>query len=571
MANTLTFANLTLTDANIFGGISFMADMNTGEEFSIGNTASTSVEFVTDVQLPTYKTDSTNGVFVWAQDSVSRGRYYITEVTKHQGMYTVTAYDAMIRLDAGIDVLQISYPATVSALASAIAAYIGCTVSGTIYNGTLSVSELDEDMSIRDLLGYIAEASGASVKVDGSDQLVFCYYADSHVTVTASEYKEIEAADYACAVIDKVTIFAASGLVKAEYGTGDNTLFIKGGNPFMENADNTTAQNILSAVGGITYTPLTCELFDETGLEVGTLATFGSTATLIMHLESSETGAVASSVGSATRAEFNKTLEDIVEQTSYIALDAQQKADDTKQNLWFTATDTGSGAGVHITEVPRADFEDPTSADYHSGGNLLASSDGIIIREGVDGYNLKASASGFAFRNGNADMMSVLAGSDSLPTIRTSGNPDWLVVDTDRIIFTGEVAAGMLRSPIGTIKETHRTTDYTLPNNDPKALCSLSLGQGLWLVNCGVRFAANASGFRRANLSDTADANDVQIQMAPSPSGTTQLTFTRIVSVSSLLGETFYLNGMQNSGSSLSVSGINNPQVGTYIYAVCLM
>lgn len=132
MANTLTFANQTLTDADIFGGISFLADLNTGEEFSIGNTASSSVSFVTETQLPLYSQDSTNGTFTWTRDNVSRGRYYITEVTKAAGKYTVTAYDAMILLDAKITSLSLSYPITVSAIASAIATYIGCTVSGTV-------------------------------------------------------------------------------------------------------------------------------------------------------------------------------------------------------------------------------------------------------------------------------------------------------------------------------------------------------------------------------------------------------------------------------------------------------
>ena len=31
MANTFTFANLTLTDADIFGGINFTHDLNTGD------------------------------------------------------------------------------------------------------------------------------------------------------------------------------------------------------------------------------------------------------------------------------------------------------------------------------------------------------------------------------------------------------------------------------------------------------------------------------------------------------------------------------------------------------------
>ena len=115
MANTLTFANQSLTDANIFGGINYTTDLNSSEEFTIGNTASASVSFVTDTSLPLYTKDNVNGVFTWTQDSITRGRFYITEVTKEAGMYTITAYDAMILLDTNISALSLTFPLTVSA------------------------------------------------------------------------------------------------------------------------------------------------------------------------------------------------------------------------------------------------------------------------------------------------------------------------------------------------------------------------------------------------------------------------------------------------------------------------
>ena len=325
MANTLTFANITLTDANIFGGIKFLHDMNTGEEFTIGNTASASVTFVTDTQLPLYTKDQTNGVFTWTQDSVSRGTYYITEVTKTDGMYEITAYDAMSQLEVNISALSISFPATAASLAGLIATYMGCTVSGTIVNGSLAVNELDADMSVRQLLGYIAEASGCSVKIDGSNHLCFMYYADSGITLTASDYVKLEVADYTCAAIDNVTIYNSQGEIQASYGSGGNSLFI-GQNPFLETAMNSNAQNIYNVVHGLVYAPVKAELFDESGLEVGTIATFGTTATLIMHIETSESGALASSIGSDNRATYNKSVVVVANEAKAVAIDAQAVA-----------------------------------------------------------------------------------------------------------------------------------------------------------------------------------------------------------------------------------------------------
>ena len=260
MANTLTFANLTLDDANIFGGISYLVDLNAGDEFSIGNTASACVSFVTDTQVPKYSKDSTNGVFVWDIDGTDKGRFYITEVTKNGGLYSVTAYDAMYLTEKNISALSLTLPISVSNCASAIAAYIGCTVSGTIKNGSLTAEALDEDMSIRELLGRVAEASGCSVKIDGSDHLCFMYYEDSEIEVTASEYIELEVADYTCAPIDNVTIFNSEGEIQATAGTGTNSLYI-GQNPFLEEATSTNATNIYNAVKDFEYAPLTCSMF----------------------------------------------------------------------------------------------------------------------------------------------------------------------------------------------------------------------------------------------------------------------------------------------------------------------
>lgn len=57
---------------------------------------------------------------------------------------------------------------------------------------------------------------------------------------------------------------------------------------------------------------------------------------------------------------------------------ALQIAEDTNQYFWHT--ETGTDTGAHITEVPKEDFEaDPTNG----GGNLLARSNGIAVRDGL--------------------------------------------------------------------------------------------------------------------------------------------------------------------------------------------
>lgn len=370
MANTLTFANLTLTDENIFGGISYLVDLNTGDEFSIGNTASACVSFTTDTQVPIYTKDNVNGVFVWDIDGTDKGRFYITEAKKNGNKYDVTAYDAMLLLGTSVSALSLTLPVSVSAAASAIASHIGCTVSGTIINGSLTASEFPEDMTIRALLGRVAEASGCSVKIDGSDHLCFMYYADSGITITQSQYKEggLAVADYTCAAIDNVTIVNNQGEIQATAGSGTNSLFI-GQNPFLEEATNTNATNIYNAVKNFAYAPLTCELFAEEGLEVGTIATFGTTPTLVMHIESSESGAVASSVGSDSRSEYNKDIMVTLNETREIAIDAQ-----TVAGLAQTAAAAASSAAASAQSSADAASASASAASAQASAAASAAS-----------------------------------------------------------------------------------------------------------------------------------------------------------------------------------------------------
>ena len=61
-----------------------------------------------------------------------------------------------------------------------------------------------------------------------------------------------------------------------------------------------------------------------------------------------------------------------------VAESASRIAGNTNQYFWHT--ETGTDTGAHITEVPRDEFlEDPTQG----GGNLLARSNGIAVRDGM--------------------------------------------------------------------------------------------------------------------------------------------------------------------------------------------
>lgn len=61
---------------------------------------------------------------------------------------------------------------------------------------------------------------------------------------------------------------------------------------------------------------------------------------------------------------------------------AKTLAENAAQYFWIT--ETGTDTGAHITEVPQEEWNDSTSPNYHKGGNLLARSNGIAVRDGLD-------------------------------------------------------------------------------------------------------------------------------------------------------------------------------------------
>lgn len=87
-------------------------------------------------------------------------------------------------------------------------------------------------------------------------------------------------------------------------------------------------------------------------------------------------------------------------------------AGNTAQYFWFRGT--GADTGAHITEVPQEQWDDPNSPYYQSGGNLLARSNGIAVRDGL--LELATfGTSGIALRNSDGNE-------------RARFNADWLAL-----------------------------------------------------------------------------------------------------------------------------------------------
>ena len=103
--------------------------------------------------------------------------------------------------------------------------------------------------------------------------------------------------------------------------------------------------------------------------------------------------------------------------------------------------------------------------------------------------------------------------------------------------------------PIGTIVRGEPSAAVSVPDKTFKALCSVSLDAGTWIVICTVRAPSNATGFRIANLATTAAVNACNACIPAVSANVTQFDFTKIVEPTE--PTPYYLNVYHNAGTSL--------------------
>ncbi len=114
-------------------------------------------------------------------------------------------------------------------------------------------------------------------------------------------------------------------------------------------------------------------------------------------------------------------------------------------------------------------------------------------------------------------------------------------------------------TPIGSVLTADLASASTIASGTALSIASISLPPGTWVLTGRVRFSANANGFRQANINATNGSSAANIRVAPVSGSVTQLSLTKIVTVSSTT--TYYLNAYQNSGSSLSLEAGSDGEI----------
>ena len=247
------------------------------------------------------------------------GTFWAVKPTKaSRNTYKIFAYDAVSKLDGiqstWLRSIQGQFPMTLWSFAQKVAAQCGLTIANTSLprNGSYQVQAFyADDLTGRQLLSWVAQASGTFLRATADGELAFAWYEDRRDIVigpgagsgvlladstgallqdaegyylevasgspTAVPYYEgtLSYEDYVCPVIDKVQIRQSTddvGVIAPPDETGSNALTIEGNLLLTTSTDEAlrpVAESLYTLMLGVTYTPCTVRVPASSGLSAG--------------------------------------------------------------------------------------------------------------------------------------------------------------------------------------------------------------------------------------------------------------------------------------------------------------
>ncbi len=399
---------------------------------------------------------------------VSLGRFRVSEVKKTRYESQITAYSTIVA-DTGtrLDVTGLNNP-TIAQIASKVAGKLNCTVTFDIgINTSYQVGAQLDGLTYYQALQVIAICCGGYVvNTNDGNVRVHRFSTTTNLNVNTGmmvKLPEIAEQSYKVESVGVLVSEATTDnngnpvdeifysynpdyIIVTKQGT-DYYLKARNGQLILANLKPESAdvyfscqymteqmfKNNIMSIRGYEYYPATigltlgdprlegCDVLNVTDVD-------GNTYTVPCHkvvhkytggftsdITSCEASDKANSVG--TSFPITQRFETQARQigTAQATADNAYKiAGDTNQYFWFTGS--GSDTGAHITETPQAQFiADP----QNGGGNLLARSNGVAIRDGLEEL---AIFSAEQLRIGKTDAQRAVVNSGSMELYNSDGD-----------------------------------------------------------------------------------------------------------------------------------------------------
>lgn len=242
-----------------------------GNEFALGTVipAKLTVRIRTQDIIPTnakirpyVRLNGIQGYTEW----VALGEFYIDSRTNAEDVYTLVCYDRLVITNQTF-VSNLVYPNTMDNVMQEICGQMGIELTeGTVIQ-PYPVPYKDLEITIREMLSYIAVAHASNVRITKDGKLDFVKFDESAPTTTikASKYFTLKQTNPTKTYTRIVLTYNKDGEY-LEVGTGgeDNTLHIY--SPFMDEA---LLNVVFNKLNGYTYVPFTMDWAGNPSVEAG--------------------------------------------------------------------------------------------------------------------------------------------------------------------------------------------------------------------------------------------------------------------------------------------------------------
>ena len=320
MLNKLISTNLTLTDADLYSGLSYSCDINPDNDFMYGCASSASIEFTIDNS--DNKAESLiDKQFTWQcqmnGDTAYKtmGKFTVANIKKNKNKATLTAYDNVYELEASADLwlASLTFPITLKNLVSSMAVKTNITIrlpEDSFSSFTVNQNFITNNVSYRQILSFIGQLTNRFFVADASGAIEGRRYATNATVIDNSKYISITMDENPIDPIDRVQIQSTHDDIGYVAGTGTNTYIITE-NPLVFSANKATATttlatNLLDGLKNITYTPMKFSTFNDFGINVGDILTINGKTCYVMKKTIKASGCEFECVGNKRR-ETQKT------------------------------------------------------------------------------------------------------------------------------------------------------------------------------------------------------------------------------------------------------------------------
>lgn len=320
MLNKLISTNLTLTDANLYGGISYNRDINPDNDFIYGCVASGSIEFTID-NSDNKAENLINTQFTWQcqmnGDTAYKtmGLFTVATIRKNKNKATLTAYDNVYALEASADswLASLTFPKTLKELTNSMATKLNMTIllpEDTFSSFVVNQNFITNNVSYRQILSFIGQLTNRFFIATSTGAIEGQRYTANATVIDNSKYISITMDENPIDPIDRVQIQSTHDDIGYVAGTGTNTYIITE-NPLVFSANKATATttlatNLLDGLKNITYTPMKFSTFNDFGIDVGAILTINGKTCYVMKKTVKASGCEFECVGNKRR-ETQKT------------------------------------------------------------------------------------------------------------------------------------------------------------------------------------------------------------------------------------------------------------------------